>query len=88
MRRESHLHGRFFWLRPALIELFWLFGLPSLYWWEVETGGQLGAGQLDVHQWRSSLHATFLSNSNLFFFMTIATLIASGWWVGELGMGY
>ena len=41
LRREAHLHGRNFWIRPSLIELAWTIGLPWFYHWSVVQGGQL-----------------------------------------------
>jgi leader peptidase (prepilin peptidase) / N-methyltransferase len=35
LRRESHLHGRGFWIRPLLLELGLGVAIAGLYWWEV-----------------------------------------------------
>lgn len=45
MRRESTVHGRWFWGRPLLIELSMGIGLVLLCWWEVDQRG-LVLGQL------------------------------------------
>jgi leader peptidase (prepilin peptidase) / N-methyltransferase len=36
LRREVHLHGPGFWIRPLLVELLCGLGLAALYYWEVE----------------------------------------------------
>lgn len=41
LRRETHVLGRRFWIRPMLIELGFGLGLAALYWWEVEQWGLL-----------------------------------------------
>ncbi len=35
LRRETHLHGSLFWVRPIFVEIATAFLLPALYWWEV-----------------------------------------------------
>jgi prepilin signal peptidase PulO-like enzyme (type II secretory pathway) len=39
--RVAGIEGRWFWIRPLLVELFVAFGLVFLYWWEVVSGGLL-----------------------------------------------
>ena len=39
LRRESHIWGTIFWIRPMLIELFFGLGLATLYWHEVDRSG-------------------------------------------------
>ncbi len=39
LRREDAIHGRWFWLRPLLVELGTGAAVAALYWWEV---GELG----------------------------------------------
>lgn len=39
LRREYHLHGRGFWIRPLVIEAAMGLGLAALYWWEVVRQG-------------------------------------------------
>ena len=73
LRREVGLHGQGFWIRPLLIELVWLIGLPWFYWWSVVHGGQMGVPPQAA--WESSLRATFVANTVLFGLMTIATFI-------------
>lgn len=43
LRRESHLHGPGFWVRPMLLEIILGVGIAWLYWWEVEAFGLLPA---------------------------------------------
>ena len=47
LRREAHLHGRGFWIRPLLLELGLGTALAALYWWEIERLGLI-RGQLDM----------------------------------------
>lgn len=44
LRGESSIHGRWFWLRPMLLEFSLGCALAALYWWEVGQQGLL-AGQ-------------------------------------------
>lgn len=44
LRREASLHGRGFWLRPAVVELACGIGLAALFWWEVRQNGLFGPG--------------------------------------------
>jgi prepilin signal peptidase PulO-like enzyme (type II secretory pathway) len=39
LRREAEHHGRWFWLRPLLVELGTGAAVAALYWWEVERLG-------------------------------------------------
>jgi prepilin signal peptidase PulO-like enzyme (type II secretory pathway) len=80
LRRDVAVHGRGFWVRPLLIELFLGAGLAALYWWEVEQVGllrpqlaPLGVAGLSAPSW--VLHATFLSHAILFVLMTVASFI-------------
>ncbi len=41
LRRERYVHGRWFWLRPLLIELALAIAIPMLYWFETQAGGLL-----------------------------------------------
>jgi leader peptidase (prepilin peptidase) / N-methyltransferase len=54
LRREHPLHGRWFWIRPLLIELGMGIGLTLLWWWEVDQRG-LVAGQLEEQLWFAGL---------------------------------
>ncbi len=39
LRREASLHGKWFWVRPMLVEFVMAAGAVALYWWEVKEGG-------------------------------------------------
>jgi prepilin signal peptidase PulO-like enzyme (type II secretory pathway) len=70
MEREAALHGRWFWIRPMLIELTTAVGLPALYVWEI--GGGLAPGQ---PLGQAQLHAQFFSHVLLLSCMMIATFV-------------
>ena len=38
MRRDVHVHGKGFWVRPMLIEIGMGVAVPALYWFETQTG--------------------------------------------------
>ncbi len=61
LRRESKLHGTFFWIRPLFVEVAFGVGLAALFWWEVGVNG-----------FSISLYC---SHAILFGFMMIATFI-------------
>jgi len=69
--REKKVFGRGFWIRPMLIEIVWMIGLPWFYLWLAD-GGLVG--QALVPSWQEAetwflLYAIFLG------LMTIATFI-------------
>ena len=69
--RDKQVFGRGFWIRPMLIEIVWMIGLPWFYLWLA--GGGL-VGQTLVPSWRDAetwfvLYTIFLG------LMTIATFI-------------
>lgn len=68
----SH-HGRFFWVRPLLVELFCAVAVPLLYWWEVIQAGLIpfGVPRPSEHV----LHAVYARHLLLVFFMLVASLI-------------
>jgi prepilin signal peptidase PulO-like enzyme (type II secretory pathway) len=80
MRREVSVHGRGFWIRPLLIELFLGLGLAWLYWWEVDREGLVDV-QLFVQVFIGMrapswvLHANYLSHAILVVLMTVASFI-------------
>jgi len=74
LRREAGVHGRFFWLRPMLVELSTGIGLAALYWYEVEHRG-LAPVQLQNGWPITWLHAEFASHSILFALLIVATFI-------------
>ena len=68
LRRETGLHGKGFWIRPLLLELFSGAGLALLYWWEI---GRLQNVDLDT----TSFSLRFLSHVTLFSLLVIASFI-------------
>jgi len=77
LRRESHLHGACFWVRPMLLELFAGIGLAWLYWWEVGVAGLLPPNivrpiPLDL---QAELTFQFLAHSLLIVLMLAASMI-------------
>jgi leader peptidase (prepilin peptidase)/N-methyltransferase len=74
LAREAALHGRWFWLRPILIEVGLAAGLAALYYWEVERHGLIPLPVLPAGL-IGRLHATFLAHAILICLMTAATFI-------------
>jgi len=77
LRREAPIHGRGFWVRPMLVELFAGVGLAALYWWEI---GQLGLLPPELPrpatpQWLTLFHVQFAVHAVLCFLMLVASLI-------------
>ncbi len=73
LRREEPIHGRGFWVRPLLIELFTAIGFAWLYYWEIN-GGLLPAGAVAAdHQ--TPLHVHYLLHITLISLMMVATFI-------------
>ncbi|MCC9603578.1 A24 family peptidase [Stieleria sp. JC731] len=78
LRRESAIHGRGFWLRPALIEIAMMIGLPCYYWFATQTGqllpiGFRGADVIALAEpW---LTTVFLSHAVMIAIMVAATFI-------------
>lgn len=76
LARERELHGRWFWLRPPLVELATAAGLAGLYYWEVERQGLVApAPPLPALALQTMLHAQFLAHAILITLMTAATFI-------------
>ncbi len=77
LRRESEQHGKWFWLRPLVIEVCFPLALMWLYRFEV-SGGTLPvrlAARLDLQALQPMLHVQFLAHAALLLLMTIATFI-------------
>jgi len=72
LRREAEHHGRWFWIRPLLIELIFPLGLIWLYYFEL-TGG-LYPENWPLHT-DQAIHAQFFAHAVLIALMTIATSI-------------
>ena len=70
---ESALHGRSFWLRPALIELASGLGLAALYYFEVVQGALLPAA--DLRPDPAALHAQYFCHVLLISLLAVATFI-------------
>ena len=74
LRRESHVHGTGYWVRPALIEIATAFGLVFFYRWTVAgqmippVPGLAPAAQIN-------LHACFFALSTLMVLMLVVTFI-------------
>ena len=72
--REQSLHGRWFWVRPTLIELGFAAGIAGLYAFEMQEGlippvpGLIGPAPAMLH-WQFAAHAILLA------LMTAATFI-------------
>ena len=73
LRRESALHGRSFWLRPALIELASGLGLAALYYFEVVQAALFPAAGLRPDP--AALHAQYFCHVVLISLMAVATFI-------------
>ena len=78
LRREVSIHGKGFWIRPLLLELFTGSWFAALYWWEVSELGlypqivkSLSVGGLE----RWEVHYQYLSHVILFALMLVATFI-------------
>jgi leader peptidase (prepilin peptidase)/N-methyltransferase len=74
LQREEALHGRWFWVRPMLLEIAFAGGMAALYAWEMRAGlfPQLPAL---VPPPADMLHAQFAAHFGLIAFMTVATFI-------------
>ena len=71
LRRNSDTHGKTFWIRPFLVELFWVIGLPCFFLWEMQ-GGLVGFQMSPQPAWGE---IWFWGHSMLIALMFIATLI-------------
>ena len=69
--RDKEVYGRGFWIRPMLIEITWMIGLPWFYLWLA--GGGL-VGQVVVPSWQQT-ETWFLLYSIFLGLMTIGTFI-------------
>ena len=74
LRRESPIHGPWFWVRPMLIELVLGVGWAVLYWWEVDRAGLMPARvPVQLDPW--VLHAQYWGHVLLVSLMVVATFI-------------
>jgi leader peptidase (prepilin peptidase) / N-methyltransferase len=77
LNREASFHGRWFALRPMLLEVGVGVALAALYWWEVERLGLI-RDQLQgiaIAPPTSAIHWQFLSHTILFCWMLAASFI-------------
>lgn len=70
LQREGHIHGKWAWIRPLLIEFAWLVGLPWFWLWQ-QGGGLLG----DHHALLTAGEATRYADNVTIWFCTHALLI-------------
>ena len=84
MRRESHLHGRGFWIRPLLLEVAVGIGFAALYWWETAQRGLIMPELLALWQRNPGLipanlhgvlHQQYFSHLILISLMIVASMI-------------
>lgn len=77
LRRESGLHGRAFWVRPLLVELFAGAAAAWLYWWEVDREALLPANLARplTPALLANLHAQYACHGVLILLMAVASLI-------------
>jgi leader peptidase (prepilin peptidase) / N-methyltransferase len=83
LRRESHVHGSGFWLRPLIVELGFASALAALYWWDTVQGGWMPLiedgpappGHLPTTNLLWVAHLQFLSHAILLAMMLVASLI-------------
>lgn len=72
-RRDSQVYGTGFWIRPMLIELTWIIGVPWFYHWQT-TGGLTG-GVVGAPNWNELSETWFYAHTILFGLMFIGTFI-------------
>ncbi len=76
LRREVAMHGRAFWVRPLLLELFLGAGLAWLFWWEVLQSGLVrGQAPLGVIVPAWPLYCEFFAHVLVIGFMLAASII-------------
>ncbi len=75
LRREHKIHGSGFWVRPLLIEIVWLIGLPWFYFWQLAGGLTGGLLVPEPVGWPSFIETWFVAQATLIALMFIATFI-------------
>jgi prepilin signal peptidase PulO-like enzyme (type II secretory pathway) len=83
LAREAKLHGRGFWIRPLVVEVFAGLVLAGLYWWETDQLGLLTSNLQGLYRRFEAfrvdadfvLHANYLAHAVLFLLMLVASLI-------------
>jgi leader peptidase (prepilin peptidase)/N-methyltransferase len=75
LRRDQPLFGKTFWLRPMLIEIVWMIGLPWFYYWQL-AGGLTGVVPQPIPaSWPAITQTWFIAHAVLIALMFIATFI-------------
>ncbi len=75
LRRDRGLWGDWFWIRPLILELVWLVGLPWFYFW-LRDGGLVGGPlQPTPPGWLGTVEVWFWLHSALLALMCVATFI-------------
>ena len=76
LRREAAIHGKYFWVRPLLVEIALGAGFAALYWWEIE---KLGLFPVPVRKFLIvapvTLHVQLLVHLVLICLMTVTAFI-------------
>lgn len=72
-RRDASVYGTGFWIRPMLIEIVWMLGVPWFYHWQ-STGG-LTDGVVANGSWTTLSETWFLAHGILLALMCIGTFI-------------
>lgn len=78
MRRENHLHGKGFWIRPMGIEVAMSIGIPAYYWYVTQTASLLPIGfraPKDIVAAESWMTTVFAAHLVLITIMVAATFI-------------
>jgi len=73
LRRERHVHGTGFWIRPLVVELCCGVGLAALYWWEVDQQGLWPPGFRAENP--QVAHFRYFAHIALAWFMLVGSLI-------------
>jgi len=79
LRREGNVHGNWAWIRPLLIEVAWMIGLPWFWFWQ-HGGGLLGDQYAIlipgmVTEYADNVTIWFWMHATLIALMVIATFI-------------
>ena len=78
LRRESQLHGRWFWIRPMVVELCVAIAMPALYWFDTQSGGLLPIADRvpgTIAAFSPWAHSLFAVHAVLVVLMVAATFI-------------
>lgn len=75
LRRESHVHGAYYWVRPLLLELLLPVASVAYYVFLTEGGTLPAPIGMVLRALQPELHGQYLGHFVLFFLMAIATFI-------------